>query len=278
MPSVPFIEFEKEKEKPTWETTTSCHQYSSGTTTTKESRRKNLPKISTKSEKLIMTKTNQQTGSEKKRTRKRKRKRKKKPFLSAALIRLSSMGTCCGNNEEYATATKFYYRLYENGIINPVSHVKLSYQTKKYGMTFLGVEKLYKGTLIDNAWKKALMAYMKAEGVTISKLLEIKNNPLSFSEPKYIQTFDYCNECDLIYNPPLHMIYTIPKKDESINNCTLESESVFNPDSNFDNNDDKNTGFSLAQYGNKSLNNSGSDSNPEIYIAFSDLSKKQKLK
>ncbi|KAG9301058.1 hypothetical protein G9A89_015794 [Geosiphon pyriformis] len=34
------------------------------------------------------------------------------------------------------------------------------------------------------------MAYAKAEGVTISKLLEIKNNPLSLPEPKYVQTFD----------------------------------------------------------------------------------------
>ncbi|KAG9299188.1 hypothetical protein G9A89_013836 [Geosiphon pyriformis] len=34
------------------------------------------------------------------------------------------------------------------------------------------------------------MAYAKAESMTISKLLEIKNNPLSLPEPKYVQTFN----------------------------------------------------------------------------------------
>ncbi|KAG9296329.1 hypothetical protein G9A89_014921 [Geosiphon pyriformis] len=34
------------------------------------------------------------------------------------------------------------------------------------------------------------MAHAKTEGATTSKLLKIKNNPLSLSEPEYIQTFD----------------------------------------------------------------------------------------
>ncbi|KAG9301072.1 hypothetical protein G9A89_015808 [Geosiphon pyriformis] len=34
------------------------------------------------------------------------------------------------------------------------------------------------------------MTYVKAEDITTNKLLEIKNNSLSFPEPKYIQTFD----------------------------------------------------------------------------------------
>ncbi|KAG9285378.1 hypothetical protein G9A89_010853 [Geosiphon pyriformis] len=83
--------------------------------------------------------------------------------------------------------------------------------------------------------------------------------------------------CDLIYNPPPHMIYTISEK-EPISSCALELESVFNSDSNFDNDNNKNTSFSSTQYGNKNINDSDSDLNPEIYIMLSDLSKKQKLK
>ncbi|KAG9299965.1 hypothetical protein G9A89_009693 [Geosiphon pyriformis] len=166
------------------------------------------------------------------------------------------------------------------------------------------------------------MVYVKAENATTSKLLEIKNNPLSLPEPEYIQTFDvfgniednpkefykhyqrlaptkeeqkqcleqlntqlcqyylilcdfqYCNECDLIYNPPLYMIYTISEKDEPMSSCTLELESVFNPDSNSDNDNDKNTSFSSAQNGNKNNNDSDSNSNSETYIALPDLTKK----
>ncbi|KAG9291580.1 hypothetical protein G9A89_021999 [Geosiphon pyriformis] len=57
--------------------------------------------------------------------------------------------------------------------------------------------------------------------------------------------FQYCNECDLIYNPPIHMIYMISEEEEPISSCTLESESIFNPDSNSNNNDDKNNGSSF---------------------------------
>ncbi|KAG9299556.1 hypothetical protein G9A89_020727 [Geosiphon pyriformis] len=87
-----------------------------------------------------------------------------------------------------------------------------------------------------------------------------------------------CNECDLIYNPPPCMIYTIPEEDEPISHCTLELESVFNPDSNSDNDDNKNNNSSSTQYDNKNINDSDSDSNPKIYIAFPNLSKEQELK
>ncbi|KAG9295566.1 hypothetical protein G9A89_003869 [Geosiphon pyriformis] len=89
--------------------------------------------------------------------------------------------------------------------------------------------------------------------------------------------FQYCNECDLIYNPLPCMIYMIPKE-EPINSCTLELESVFNLNSNSNNDDNKNTSSSSVQYGNKNINDSDFDSNPEIYIALFDLSKKQELK
>ncbi|KAG9293963.1 hypothetical protein G9A89_019301 [Geosiphon pyriformis] len=78
------------------------------------------------------------------------------------------------------------------------------------------------------------------------------------------------------------MIYTIPEEEEPISSCTSESESLFNPDLNFNNNDDKNTSSSSVQIGNNNNDNSNSDSNfdpkYEQYIVLSDLSKKQELK
>ncbi|KAG9301554.1 hypothetical protein G9A89_004825 [Geosiphon pyriformis] len=149
--------------------------------------------------------------------------------------------------------------------------------------------------------KTCQMMYAKAESVTTSKLLEIKNNLLSLSEPKYVQIvdifgnieddpkefyehyqhlaptrkeqeqcleqlntrlcqhclipcdFQYCNECDLIYNPPPCMIYTIPEEEKPISSCASELESTFNYDSNSDNNDDKNTSFSPFSDNNKGI-------------------------
>ncbi|KAG9292496.1 hypothetical protein G9A89_001569 [Geosiphon pyriformis] len=90
--------------------------------------------------------------------------------------------------------------------------------------------------------------------------------------------FQYCNECDLIYNPPPCMIYMISEKDEPINNCTLELESIFNSDLNSDNNDDENNGSSFTQYDKKNNGDSDSNSNSETYIILSDLSKKQEFR
>ncbi|KAG9299348.1 hypothetical protein G9A89_013996 [Geosiphon pyriformis] len=94
--------------------------------------------------------------------------------------------------------------------------------------------------------------------------------------------FEYCNECNLIYNLPPHMIYTIPEKEEPISSCALESELPLDPNSNSDiddNNNDKNTSSSFVQNGNDNKDdpnsNSNSDLNYEQYIALSDLSKKQ---
>ncbi|KAG9288991.1 hypothetical protein G9A89_015540 [Geosiphon pyriformis] len=166
-----------------------------------------------------------------------------------------------------------------------------------------------KGTPIDNAWKRALIAYVKAEGTTTSKLLKIKNNLLTLSEPKYVQTFNvfaltreeqeqylkeintqlrehclilcdfqYCNEYNLIYNPPPYIIYTIPEKNKPISNCTSKLESTFNPDSNSDNDDDKNNSSSSAQNSNKIYDALNSDSNPKTFITLLDLTKEQELK
>ncbi|KAG9301045.1 hypothetical protein G9A89_015781 [Geosiphon pyriformis] len=93
--------------------------------------------------------------------------------------------------------------------------------------------------------------------------------------------FEYCDNCDLIYNPPPHMIYLIPEKEEPISSCASELESLINCDSDSDDNDE-NTGSSFIQNGNDDKNNSDSDSNPtlnyEQYIALPDLFKEQELK
>ncbi|KAG9301003.1 hypothetical protein G9A89_018955 [Geosiphon pyriformis] len=69
--------------------------------------------------------------------------------------------------------------------------------------------------------------------------------------------FQFCDNCDLIYNLPPYMIYTILEEEKPISSCASKSELPFNPDSNSDNNDDENT---------------------EIYIVLFDLTKEQILK
>ncbi|KAG9302760.1 hypothetical protein G9A89_009537 [Geosiphon pyriformis] len=77
--------------------------------------------------------------------------------------------------------------------------------------------------------------------------------------------FQYCDECDFIYNPPPRMIYTIPEKKEPISRCASESESIFNHNLNPNNDNNENT-------------DSNSDLNYEQYIVLPDLSKEQELK
>ncbi|KAG9299513.1 hypothetical protein G9A89_020684 [Geosiphon pyriformis] len=157
------------------------------------------------------------------------------------------------------------------------------------------------------------MANTKVEGALPNEILEIKNNPpeptdivlvlnpdnLAPTREKQEQRleeintqlcdhclipydFQFCNDCDLIYNLPPCMIYTIPKEKKPINNCTSKSESSSNPDSNSNNNDNKNNGSSSIQNGYNNDNDSNSDSNSDLnyeqYIAFSDFTKKQELK
>ncbi|KAG9299560.1 hypothetical protein G9A89_020731 [Geosiphon pyriformis] len=94
--------------------------------------------------------------------------------------------------------------------------------------------------------------------------------------------FEYCNKCDLMYNPLIHIIYTIPEEEEPISSCTSESELSFDPNSNSDNDDNENTGSSSIQYDNNDNNNSNSDSNFDLkyeqYITIPDLTKEQELK
>ncbi|KAG9300998.1 hypothetical protein G9A89_018950 [Geosiphon pyriformis] len=87
--------------------------------------------------------------------------------------------------------------------------------------------------------------------------------------------------CDLIYNPPPRMIYTILEEEEPISSCASESELLINHDSNSDNDNDNNSSSSV-QKGNNNDNDSNSDTNLDVnyeqYIALPDLSKKQELK
>ncbi|KAG9295885.1 hypothetical protein G9A89_006624 [Geosiphon pyriformis] len=152
----------------------------------------------------------------------------------------------------------------------------------------------------DELWR---MAIAKIEGVLSEEIRTIKKthqNPLSLTgiekQEQWLAQlntklcchclipcdFEYCDNCDLIYNPLPCIIYTIPKEEEPISNCALELESPFDPDSNSDNDNNENNGSSSIQNGNNNDNNINSDSNSnsnyEQYIVLSDLTKKQELK
>ncbi|KAG9291011.1 hypothetical protein G9A89_012883 [Geosiphon pyriformis] len=81
-----------------------------------------------------------------------------------------------------------------------------------------------------------------------------------------LSNFKYCDDCDLIYNPPPCMIYSILEEEEPISSCASESELLINRNSDFDNDDENND------------SNSKPDLNYKQYIALPDLSKEQELK
>ncbi|KAG9306511.1 hypothetical protein G9A89_000974 [Geosiphon pyriformis] len=93
--------------------------------------------------------------------------------------------------------------------------------------------------------------------------------------------FEYCDNCNLIYNPPPCMIYMISEEEKPISSCASESESLINCDLDC-NNDDENTNSSSVQNGNNNKDDSNSDSNSNLnyeqYIALPDFSKEQELK
>ncbi|KAG9297566.1 hypothetical protein G9A89_007641 [Geosiphon pyriformis] len=162
----------------------------------------------------------------------------------------------------------------ENKTTNLVSHVKPLYQMKKYGMR----KNIHLESYPYDKHKIWRMISAKVESATPNKLLKIKNNSLFLPEPKYILTFDIFNDCDLIYNPLPHIIYTISEEKKPISSCALELESTFNSDSNSDTDNNKNNGSSSIQNGNQNNNDSNSNLNSEQYIILPDLIKKQKLK
>ncbi|KAG9290970.1 hypothetical protein G9A89_011120 [Geosiphon pyriformis] len=157
----------------------------------------------------------------------------------------------------------------------------------------------------DEIWQ---MVNAKVQRATPSEILEVKNNLSEQVDIIFILNSDvflnietnsedfhehYQNLaltreeqkehlCDLIYNPPICMIYTISEEEEPINSCTSELESIFNPDSNSNNDDDENNGSSSIQNSNNNDNNSNADSNSNSnykqYITLPNLTKKQELK
>ncbi|KAG9296423.1 hypothetical protein G9A89_015015 [Geosiphon pyriformis] len=246
---------------------------------------------------------------------------------------------CCGDDEEYSTATRFY--------CHPCV-LKHFGKPKRVGKWDNQPCLACRETLLDKGmWhdipghgrtcdveyscphdddKIWRMATAKIEGASSEEIQTIKNNPpkpieldwnaepvINFLEPEefhehyqnlaptreeqeqwlaqlntklcchclILSDFEYCADCDLIYNPPPHIIYSIPEEEEPISSCASKLESPINhhPDSD---NDNENTGSSSVQNGNNDKNDSDSDSKPDLnyeqYIALPDLSKEQELK
>ncbi|KAG9303590.1 hypothetical protein G9A89_018486 [Geosiphon pyriformis] len=137
------------------------------------------------------------------------------------------MGTYYDNDEEYQTATKFYYyaclvehferpkqdntpclaceeTLFNKEMWNNILR-RGGTCNEICQYTILINDWICKRTPIDDIWKQALrqlkryshdkhklwrMANAKAESMTTSELLKIKNNPLSLFEPEYILMFN----------------------------------------------------------------------------------------
>ncbi|KAG9297107.1 hypothetical protein G9A89_019388 [Geosiphon pyriformis] len=223
--------------------------------------------------------------------------------------KLSLMGACCGDNKKYSTNALDVQNKKRNRTMNHAWLVVKLFWTKECETTFLGKKECATnhtppGDEPSNIWMDVHTIMTKSDPEPVINLL----NPEQFYEHyqelaptreeqkqwlKEINTrlcdhclipcdFQYCNEYDLIYNPPPHIIYTIPKKKEPISSCASESESVSNSNLDFDNDDDKNNGSSSVQNGNNNDNNFNSDSNfnsnYKQYITLSDLTKKQELK
>ncbi|KAG9303549.1 hypothetical protein G9A89_018445 [Geosiphon pyriformis] len=196
--------------------------------------------------------------------------------------KLSSIGTCCGDDEEYHTAincphddnelwqmatTKIEGALPEEirTIKNNLPEsIKLDWNTEPV-INFLEPEEFhehYQNLVLTKKEQKQWLAQLNTRLCCHCLILS---------------NFEYCDDCDLIYNPPPHMIYTIPKEEEPISSCASESESLINHDLDSDD-DNKNTGSSSIQNDNNNKDNSNSDLNYEQYIALPDLFKEQELK
>ncbi|KAG9294553.1 hypothetical protein G9A89_008664 [Geosiphon pyriformis] len=162
----------------------------------------------------------------------------------------------------------------------------------------LGQERMYNAscqyTIFISDWHQAIfcldsyphdeneiwqMANAKIIEAMPSKILEIKNNlpeqMLSSTLKPTQKTFMSITKiwhppeknrksyCDLIYNLLSCIIYTIPEEKEPISSCTLELESIFDPNLNSDNDDNENIGSSSIQNGNNNNYNSNLNSNSD---------------
>ncbi|KAG9295820.1 hypothetical protein G9A89_009049 [Geosiphon pyriformis] len=266
----PLIKFEEEEEKPTWEAYQVLKQREEHTwrTTinawTDNNQSELLPTISW----------------EEKRKGKEKEKNKTQPkdgqvhtpfascYHSHHLFHLNAKTTTgCEHiiiaNHAITNATDIQSAK-ASGTMNHVLLVVNSYSTRRYGMTFLIKE--------EHATLHTI------QGATPNKILEIKNNPPEQIDIIFKRAGAVASICNLIYNPPIRMIYIIPEKEKPISSCTSELESIFNPDLNSNNDNDKNTSSSSIQYSNEDNSNLDSDPNSKTFIALFDLTKEQELK
>ncbi|KAG9306823.1 hypothetical protein G9A89_005724 [Geosiphon pyriformis] len=165
-------------------TTTNYHLYYHGMTKRKRKRKKNLSGEQIRDFGVITAKVNQPQN----RFEKRKEKGKNKKISQHNLPPLHM--------------SHILYKLRPPTIdLNSnasLVHVEKCFWIKEYGMTFQDKEEhvMKHATLRclegypHNKHEIWRMAYAMAEGATISELWEIKTNPLSFPEPKYVATFD----------------------------------------------------------------------------------------
>ncbi|KAG9305639.1 hypothetical protein G9A89_022561 [Geosiphon pyriformis] len=117
---------------------------------------------------------------------------------------------------------------------NPLEPIKLNWDTEPV-INFLEPEKFYEHYQNLAPTKEEQKQWLAQLNTRLCRHCLIPSN------------FKYCDNCDLIYNPPPCMIYTIPEKEGPINSCTSKSESPFNPDSNSNNDDDENNSSSFEQ-------------------------------
>ncbi|KAG9298006.1 hypothetical protein G9A89_018834 [Geosiphon pyriformis] len=223
--------------------------------------------------------------------------------------KLSSMGAWIAPDKDHWIAKA-------SGTTNHVSLVANNYLTKGCETTFLVEEEHV--TLYATAWHRAInqlngyphneneiwqMANAKVQEAMPSEILEIKNNSPEQVDIIFIPNPDAFLDIETNsedfhehyqnlaptreeqkqwlaqLNTPLCDHCLIPCDFQYCNDsCTLELESIFNPDSNSNNDDNKNTGFSSVQYSNEDNSNLDSNPNSKTFIVLLDLTKKQELK
>ncbi|KAG9287557.1 hypothetical protein G9A89_019618 [Geosiphon pyriformis] len=227
------------------------------------------------------------------------------------------MGACCNNDKKYQMATKFYCRTCLVKHFGRPKQVRKWDNTPclACGETFFN-ERMWnnipgrggmcdvlcqytilinnwvqKEMLIEATWRRAVQQLNKEfyeHYQNLAPTREKQEQQLTQLNTRLCchclipSDFEYCDDCDLIYNPLPCIIYTIFKEEEPISSCTSESESIFNFNSNSNKDNDENTGSSFIQHGINNDNDFNSDLNFDLnykqYIALPDLAKEQELK
>ncbi|KAG9289645.1 hypothetical protein G9A89_014380 [Geosiphon pyriformis] len=304
MPITPLIKF-KEESHGLMRTTMSYHQYSHRTTKKKKSTQKNLPGELTKTCELTTTKEKKKRKEDIPKETNDITETSSWRKLGSHQIKITehkptTIVSCATENSMTTQNDK------TSGTINHVSLVMNNCSTRECETTFLVEEKhvmlcatiFHLDSYLHDKNKIWWMVNAKVEDSMFSKILEIKNNspkPVNIvliPNSDYLAQiniqlcdhclipcdFQYCNKCDLIYNPPPCMIYIIPEEKEPISSYALELDLDFNTNSNSENNNDKNTSSSSTQYGNENNNNLNSNSNSKTFIVLFDLTKEQEFK